>query len=114
MFSAFKSFFSRAAEEESKDSGAPEYDTFEQVTASKFDSRVQVFYFNKKLKQDMEKKLEHPNYLTDRLKTSIFKSILRHKQATNKFVDEHVWTVDSLQASPPKFNPYAATEALDF
>ena len=42
MVDAFKSFFSRASSEESKDTSGSksEYDSFEQVTASKFDIRI--------------------------------------------------------------------------
>ena len=101
MLSAFKSFFSRAANEESKgaDGGQPEFNTYEQVQAAKFDSRAQIFYLSKRLKQDSQFKLEHPNYLTDRLKTSIFKSIMRHRTATMQFVEQHDWSAKAMR--PP-------------
>ena len=41
MISAFKSFFNRAAlQEEAKDASRPEFDTFEQIEASNFDTRI--------------------------------------------------------------------------
>lgn len=45
----------------------------EQVTAFKFDARIQLFYCKKDLARDSDQKLDHPNYLVDKLKTNMFK-----------------------------------------
>jgi len=122
MINAFKSFFSRATQEESKEkeveSEQCQYDTFEQVTASKFDARIQLFYCTCKLVNGSDQKMDHPNYLVDTLKTIMFKQVIRNKRNLAAFVEEYCWESEMIrEANPYQYhkkpmpqmtNPYAA------
>lgn len=44
LIQAFRSFFNRAAMKQENDNTKPEYDTFEQVVAQKFDTRMQIVF----------------------------------------------------------------------
>ena len=92
MVSAFKIFFKKAINnvQDEADTVKVEYDTFEQVTAKKFDSRIQLVFQKKGYSQD-SKDLEHPNYLTDELKTQIFRQIVRQKHQITDLIEGHPW-----------------------
>ena len=87
LIQAFKSFFNRAAMKQENDQAKPEYDTFEQVVAQKFDTRMQIVFLRNDFAQDVNDALDHPNYLVDHLKTKIFKQLMRQKRNLEAIVE---------------------------
>ena len=92
MVTALKSFFKQAVTNQ-QDQVRTEYYTFEQVTAQKFDSRIQLIYERKGYSVSGQE-LDHPNDLTDSLKTMIFRHIVRMKQNTQAMIKAHPWPDD--------------------
>ena len=89
---AISSFFKKAVVGEESKRTAAQFDTFEQVTAAKFDARFQLALERKGIILDSSNGVkEHPNYIADDIKAVIFKSIVIQKKKAEDLLESHVW-----------------------
>ena len=80
MVGTLTSFFKKAVQgDQSATNQVVEYDTIEQATAKKFDARIQHVIKSLGYGLPGNKEHEHPNYLTDGHKSSIFRQIMKSR-----------------------------------